>query len=261
MAIHGCIPVEEPVGCTASEVLLYNPGPTSNGGSIEESRTNPESALGEPQNDNTYNFVSLGYGGELILGFSQNVLNGPGNDLLVVETTFSGNCGSYEERADVYVSQYGVEWALAGSICHDGMVDISNANANWDFIRYVKIVDTTPDGSVSPDGFDVDAVVALNGCEEPLVPEIGGCEASCLMEFGYIEGLTSNGNAIPADRTDPTRALEVEGGDQVGSFVSLGYGGSIVLCFDGAVYNGEGDDLAHGVPLWPSIAVAANPVP
>lgn len=65
------------------------------------------------------------------------------------------------------------------------------------------------------------------------------------------QGLKKNGTAVAADRSDATDALGVaeSNGDDydspviAGSFFSLGFGGSVILSFDNAVVNGDGDDL------------------
>ncbi len=242
----GCLSsefIEE--GCFASEMLAYNPGPKSNGQPITDpNRIDPDKALGAPQLDDTFNFVSLGYGGELILGFDGVVLNGPGNDLLVAETTFGNNTfDTYAESADVYVSQDGVNYFMVGSLFTKDAAEfeIDAAGQGFTYIIAVKIVDTTPGGSVSDDAFDVDGVEALNGCGPiPDVPP-GDCYATEMVE--YVQGTKSNGGPITPNRTNANNALgEPEGIDAL-VFVTLGYGGSITLGFNGAVLNGAGDDL------------------
>ncbi len=69
----------------------------------------------------------------------------------------------------------------------------------------------------------------------------GACYATNVVE--YVQGTTLSGGAIDLNRTDPTNALGApERIDEV-VFVSLGYGGSLTLAFDGAIPNGPGDDI------------------
>ena len=214
------------------------------GGAIDPIRTDPNEALGAPQNDDTFNFVALGYGGELTLGFSPAVTNGPGNDIQVVETTFSNwGCDVYEETANVFVSQDGVIWLFAGNTCHDGFFDISAANPAWTHINFVKIVDVTSDESNSEDGYDVDGVIALNGCDDPSLenPPTGECYATDVLD--YVEGTQQNTDPLAPARTNAGNALGAPQNDDTINFVTLGYDGSLTVSFNGAVPNGAGDDI------------------
>src|SRR5690606_30549484 len=137
LGLNGCDNLDpvisNPDYCYASEVLLYTMGETSTGNPIEIVRTNPDNALGVPENDDTYNFVSLGYGGELVVGFNEVAINGPGDDIQVFETTFNGEtCDSYSEVAEVSVSQDGINFISLGTTCtnEDGTFDISDGNPN-----------------------------------------------------------------------------------------------------------------------------------
>ncbi len=246
VAINGCAPLLIEEGCFASESLAYNPGLKNNGQPITDAnRIDPTKALGAPQLDDTFNFVSLGYGGELVLGFDGAVLNGDGDDILVAETTFGNNTfETYAESADVLVSRNGTDFFYVGSITtkEAATFDISDAGQGFGYIIAVKIVDTTPEGSVSDDAFDVDGVEALNGCGPiPLIEE-GDCYAT--ESILYVAGTRSNGNALPANRIDENKALGEPEGTDANVFVTLGYGGSIILGFDGAVLNNEGADIA-----------------
>src|SRR5690606_35464247 len=101
------------------------------------------------------------------------------------------------------------------------------------------------------DYFDVDGVEALFGCTTPEIPEQpGGCYAMCTAdENGYVQGTKKNGSALPDSRTHWDRALgtpqfsDASTSPENNNFVSLGYGGSITLCFDGIIYNEEGADV------------------
>lgn len=250
VALHGCDLLENvittPEGCAASEVLSYIQGPNAMGGMIDAIRTNPMEATGVPENDNTYNFVSLGYGGSLTVGFSEVALNGEGNDIQVFETTFNEqDCGSYEETAEVWISQNGVDYILLGTTCtnQDDAFDISDVAPEWTYVAFVRVVDITSEGSVSFDAFDVDAILALNGCDllANIVPAHEGCPASEVLT--YIQGTSSTGGAIPVSRTDAEKALGMPQDDNTENFVTLGYGGTLIVGFNQVAVNGEGNDI------------------
>ncbi len=86
----------------------------------------------------------------------------------VLETTFNNaTFASYPESADVYVRMFEwSDWYLIGEVRTNEFaeLDISNASDFLPFITQVKVVDTTPGTSQSPDAFDLDGIVALSGC-------------------------------------------------------------------------------------------------
>jgi hypothetical protein len=149
--------------CYASEVISYTPGTQANGNPLPNNRKDPNQALGAPQGNDTYNFVSLGRnGGTLVLGFGGKITDGPGNDIKITETSFGNQtCNSYKEKADVYATQNGVTWVLLGQVCLDGEVDLAAGGLTW--ATQIKLVDaTTQNGS---DGYDIDGVEVLSSCE------------------------------------------------------------------------------------------------
>jgi hypothetical protein len=155
-------PVLAEVPAGASEVISYTAGPRKNGTPVTPARTNPENALGAPQGTDVINFVSLGFGGQLILKFPFVIFDNPAeNDLRVTETTFgSPECATYPETAEVEGSLDGSIWVSLGTICLDGEIDINAVGA----IQYIRITDRTPATSFngSADGYDVDGVVVIN---------------------------------------------------------------------------------------------------
>ena len=72
----------------ADTVVDAQQGLRKNGTPVVPERSDPNAMLGAPQNTDTINFYSLGYGGSVVLGFNEDILNGAGNDLKVVETTY-----------------------------------------------------------------------------------------------------------------------------------------------------------------------------
>jgi hypothetical protein len=146
--------------------VQYNQGTKKNGSNLPVNRTDANQALGEPEGTDALVFVTLGYGGSIILGFDGSVPNGPGADLEVVETTFgSGACATYPEYADVYVSQNGINFFPVGTVCKtDNTVDIDDAGQGFTYITYVKIVNND-ELTTTPDGYDLDGVRAIHNCE------------------------------------------------------------------------------------------------
>ncbi|MCC6769111.1 MAG: T9SS type A sorting domain-containing protein [Bacteroidia bacterium] len=148
----------------AAAAFDYFPGTRQNGSPIHPSRINPNMAVGFPQNNNTVNFVSLGFGGQVTLRFDYVVFDNPSaNDLKVVETSY-GNpaCSKYPETAIFEGSLDGNNWVYLGELCQDGEIDITAAGV----IQYLRITDhsKTTKFSSSADGFDVDGVVVINDC-------------------------------------------------------------------------------------------------
>ena len=147
----------------ADFVVDYTAGIRSDGQPLVADRTDPSNALGAAQDDDTINFVSLGFGGSLTLGFDQLIVNGAGNDLAITETTYGAlDCETYPEKANVYASQSGLEgeWTFVGNGCLDSEFDLGAL----DWAQYIKIVDGTNPNDFAgvADGYDVDAVEVLN---------------------------------------------------------------------------------------------------
>lgn len=167
----GCAftPASETGTCHASELISYSPGLQTNGSLIDADRSNPNMALDAPDQSNAPGgFVSLGVGGSITLGFNGNVTDGPGDDLLIFETSFNGDdcSGAGDERADIAVSQDGLVFVDLGTICRDGGVDISTSG-----LAYVSQVRITNAASTTTlDGYDVDGVIAIHNCEEVRSP-------------------------------------------------------------------------------------------
>lgn len=239
-AVNGC--QAPPTECYGVDVIAYEPSFSQ--GPIAPSRMDPTKALGEPQGGNTNHFVTLGYGGYIIIGFDGVVYNQPGDDITIVETTHGNqNFTSYPESADVYVSQNGVDFYLIGTVFtkESASFDIDSAPVPLAYITQVKLVDTTPENSVSDDGFDLDGIIAINGCSETPEIVIGDCFAVDYLE--YVEGTKRNGGSIDDIRTNPENVLGQPEGTDAYVFTTLGYGGSITLAFDGAIINDVGPDI------------------
>lgn len=148
----------------ASSWSNYNPGPTKNGSPVPAERSDPNKALGPAQNNDTLNFVSLGFGGSLVLEFTNYIVNVTGNDIWITETTYgSPSCANYPETAKIYASQDGSNWTFLGQVCLDGSVDLGSLA--W--AKYLKVEDTSdPNASYpntpNPDGYDIDGIKATS---------------------------------------------------------------------------------------------------
>jgi len=143
----------------------------------ESARKNPLKALSydvtyddKALADGSYNFVSLGFGGSIILtvlnGYS--IVNGEGYDFKLFETTYGGNADqweSYKETAQVfaYRGQYNPSvdnWFDLGLAYQDGEIELGKLA----FTTAIKIVDVSRDYGFTGtgDGYDLDGMVIRN---------------------------------------------------------------------------------------------------
>ncbi len=156
----------------ANRWVSFDQGLRKDGGSIALARSKPEQALGEP----TYptdpggeTFVSLGYGGVLVVQMATPYYSGNLGEALVVETTFTAPDYG-EERAKVAVAQKlsGPYYDLPGFATNKTStspvktlfpLDGSIPGPDF-FLRFVRITDVTVDTSLpdNADGYDVNAV-------------------------------------------------------------------------------------------------------
>jgi len=159
---------EDSEGCFATEVIDYSPGEGNE--NVSDDRTNPIAALGEPDRSNAPGgFVSLGHGGSITLKLGGSVINNDGPDIMIWETTFSGDtCKSNSETAMVELSD-GITWVEATDVCNDGMIELDGIPLAS--VNYIRITDlnTSPN-----DGYDVDGIEAIHGCND-FNPEPGDC--------------------------------------------------------------------------------------
>ena len=163
--------------CNAAEAISFKQGRRKDYGLISSAFSNPKSAVGSPQNDDSnnsiVNYVSLGFGGELTMKFQNPISNGPGNDLRVVETSFgSPTCGNNKERVRVYLSEDGITWKLAGDGCMDADFDLSFAGLTS--ATYIRLRDVSLRSdflAADANGYDVDGIICLNGSTPPRLDE------------------------------------------------------------------------------------------
>jgi hypothetical protein len=239
-----------PAACVATEVINFTPGTTNDLLTpIDPARLITANALGTPEDSDAttsnYNFLTLGFGGEITLKFAYPIHNGEGNDVYVVETTQGANnienCTRYPERIRAFGSQDGCNWVFLGEDCQNSYFDFKTLG--W--IQYLKLQDVSnishPFGGIA-DGYDLDGVVCLHGEELNPVP------AALSNQFatgvaGFTQGAMKNGNAVPSSRSNAANALGAPQGTDVVNFVSLGFGGQIILSFDYLVFDKTGTDI------------------
>ncbi|MBU1092299.1 hypothetical protein KJ836_01320 [Patescibacteria group bacterium] len=174
------VTVDSYMDAWADSVVSFNQGQKWDGTPVLAERSHPEKALGEAENNDTINFVSLGFSnptgntqtGELILGFDNYILNGLGADIEVTETSYgSPSDSAYPETVELFVSQNGSIWVSLGMGIQDEMFSFENGSTVLPWAKYVKLVDRSDKSkfgnSSTTDGYDVDGVRAIYpGAEE-----------------------------------------------------------------------------------------------
>jgi hypothetical protein len=249
----------------ATAVTSFTQGMRADGVSpIGVTRSNPNNALGaitsnhdvnvgEASNNNTsVEFVSLGFGGEIVLEFASPICNQAGNDLAVYETSYgSPSCASWPEKALVYARQDDCQpWILispADGVCQNAELDLGVLS--W--AKYVKIEDITNPTTFlanNQDGYDVDGVVGYSSC--------GGASVSAADKYSpnavvtATQGLRKNNTAVPANRSIQAKML---GAPQMSDastsaanypFYAMGYAGTVTLSFPYTILNNAGADIA-----------------
>jgi hypothetical protein len=236
--------------CHADAVVSHSPGLDSDGDPMGPSDLGMDSwrALGAPEGTATENYASLGFGGNIILEFNTPVLNVPGNDIYIEETSYGVGCGSYPEQAEIWVSQDMVSWTLAGSGCQDFWVDI--APTPW--IRYVKVVDITdPDDFASSwgtlNGYDVDGVSAT--CGEACPDWLDSLSLGVSIEYSNHRGYAGT---MPIYYIGDTMMADIEVCNPTTSTIN----NLTITTIEEAL--GSGTPLACGTPVsqWTGVSIA-----
>ncbi|GIW41808.1 MAG: hypothetical protein KatS3mg076_2385 [Candidatus Binatia bacterium] len=189
----------------ADSVVAFHPGP---GAGYGQDRF-PQVVLGPPEgggeSQGSLDVLSLGHGGEIVLGFLDEVIcDGPGPDFTVFENPFRFGTGVFAELGIVAASRDGkdfrtfpfdpVSWeGLAGRtpvlsntsngidptdprISGGDSFDLAAVGLEWAaFVRILDAGDLVEDpGNRLPGpgtaGFDLDAVVAIHSCPWPEAP-------------------------------------------------------------------------------------------
>ncbi|MCB0328781.1 MAG: hypothetical protein KDD70_03935, partial [Bdellovibrionales bacterium] len=154
----------------ATEVLRYVVGTGANGNPVDSSRQDTAKALGVPERNDTDNFVSLGRGGLIELGFSGRAIwNKEGFDLEIVETSWGHRgrpCSTYPEYVEAYATADVSSWHTLGVICRDGKLQLDLAGLPY--ATAIRLEDrTTMEAS---DGFDVDGIGCIASSTSAAVP-------------------------------------------------------------------------------------------
>ncbi|MGE3109171.1 MAG: hypothetical protein AB7G11_10745 [Phycisphaerales bacterium] len=151
----------------ASRVEHFAQGTQSNGAPVVAERSDPAQALGAPQNADYVNFVSIGFGGTLVLGFDQAFME----YVQIVETTYN-NPALHPEACEVFVG-VGPSWDTAQYYSlgirqnteDDVLMPLGPANiqSGTTFYNFLMIQDRcNPDLlPQDADGYDVDGVITV----------------------------------------------------------------------------------------------------
>jgi len=241
-------------GVCNAESAVYVEGTTQNGGSLSPARAISDNALGAPEGTDAMVFTSLGYGGSLTFEFDGVVPNAEGDDIQVVETSFGNpGCEAYPEYADVSVSADGEDFFYIGTVCKsDNAVDISDAEVSLDCVSYVRVANN--DGLTStPDGFDVDGIIAIHNCAADGEGDEG-------EEAGIVANENSNNtlSSYPNPTNGPSVAVFVTGNTERASLEVYDMNGRLVeglfsgIAESGVEYRIDFDGLAlpNGVYMY-----------
>jgi hypothetical protein len=153
--------------------------------------------------NDTYNFYSLGFGGDAAFRMGQPVFDGPGADVKVIETSFgSPACTRYPEKVDASVSFDGITWFAVGQLCLDGTLDITPTYSGISYIKLKDVSDKTKFPS-NGDGYDIDGIVAIAAAAQTPACAASNGRRSVLPEVGdqnnipdEIESLQILGNPV-----------------------------------------------------------------
>lgn len=204
--------------CFAYHVSNFTQGKTKQGKVIEAIRSNPQLALGAPQDNDTYNFVSLGFGGSITLELEQPLFdsNGYDPDFILVETSFGradqkcfagGNTFNYPETAVIEVSD-GTTWrSLPDSYCRTSFIDISSViDSTFLYVTHIRVKDFSNKEyfESNADGFDVDGLIICPAAVQLAFTEYTNSRAagSSLWDGAFF-------NRAPNEALDEASAIRV----------------------------------------------------
>jgi uncharacterized protein YegL len=160
--------VRSPDQTYAAAVANFQIGQKNNGTPVEPSHADPSLALGPPEREEGNNFVSLGFGGQIILLLEELPQEARPERLEVVESDpDSSECEDDPERIEVYVgADLAVDladWVPLGAACKGETFDVSGLE-RFNFVYIVDI--SNPDEfSKGEDGYDLDGIV-LTYCRD-----------------------------------------------------------------------------------------------
>lgn len=242
---------QESCTVTVQNVQSYTPGKRKDGSLIPAEFANSINCIGAPQNNDApgtaINYVSLGFGGEIVVRLTGRIADGSGADFRIVETTLTTtNCSRIPERVEVFGSQDGCNFVCLGSLCQDGNVDLAGSGIDW--VEYVKLHDISPlahpfQGDLLANGYDFDGIQCLSGAASASAPL--NTTLMAMYPRTFLNYLPANPTTIPLSRRNPqlaTGAPQNNNGTPI-TFTSLGFGGEITLVFDYIVFDKQGPDL------------------
>lgn len=187
----------------AWEVCEFNQGTNNLGGPVAIERSNPNKALGQPQNidieSSSINFVSLGFGGDIKLKLQNSIPVTPSTTMLIYETTFGyTNCGVYGETAQIYVSKNDTDYIYLGQTCLNDNTVFDVYQSGLDSVLYVKISDISEPTRFSnfsfvSDGYDLDGIEFFENGPLPIVLKYFGVKYSDKnLDIKFITSSESN---------------------------------------------------------------------
>lgn len=190
----------------ANTVDSYSQGLRKNGTPVLPVRSNPAAALGAPQTTGTpydpdttpTNFFSLGFGGEIVVGFDGYIVNNGGPEVKDFEVT--GGSSYPDEKVHVFAAQAtsGPWTQIAVAAPRDSQFDLGPLP--W--AKFIKLVDASdksdPGFEPEADGFDLDAVAAINQTRNGEVKYMIRQKPKCVAPDGSHPqvGETENGTFV-----------------------------------------------------------------
>jgi hypothetical protein len=211
--------------------VCFQQGPSNNGGAIDANRSDITKAFTAQNSDvqGPINFFSLGYGGWAIFKTDRPILNGPGNDVSLIETTWGEGSYPLGESARLLASQDGNSFVDLGVTKYNGSFDFGTLS--W--AQYFMVVDVTP-MSNSYDAYDVDGLLFTTpgdfGSSPAPDPSLGNALVA-YVSGSSMQGKQKNGANVPSVRSNPTKGLNAPQLNDTYNFYSLGFGGTAVYRF------------------------------
>jgi len=221
--------------------VCYKQGPSNNGGAIAANRSDITKALVAQNSDvqGPINFFSLGYGGWAILQADRPILNGPGNDVSVFETTWGEGSYPLGESARLFASQDGIAYVDLGVTKYNGSFDFGTLT--W--AQYFMVVDVTP-MSNSYDAFDLDGLKFTTPGDLGSTPAKDASLGSALVTYvGGMQGKQKGGANVPSTRSMTSKGTGIPQLNDTYNFYSLGFGGTAVYRFGYGVIDNPGVDI------------------
>jgi len=221
--------------------VCYKQGPNRVGGAVDANRSDINKVLTAQNSDvqGPINFFSLGYGGWLIVESDCPVLNGAGNDVTLIETTWNEGSYPFGETARLYASQDGNSFVDLGSTIYNGSFDLGGLS--W--ARYFMVLDATVPSN-SFDAYDVDGFEFASVGEPGVYPTPDASLGNGLVEYVRgTQGKQKGGANVPSSRSNTAKGLGVPQMNDTYNFYSLGFGGTAVYRFGYSVIDREGADI------------------